>query len=510
MIALELRFLAGRYHATPWGAHVNEGLVEWPPSPWRVLRTLLAMGHTRFGWTVVPDVGRRLFDRLASVLPEVQLPPARAAHTRHYMPLFKEKTTKVLDTFAHVGAEAMSFAWDVDLAADERALLEALAGVVPYLGRAESWVECTVADKPASHGRSCLASESCPRPGFERVELLAPMSPAALSEWRTAAVAEEVRSTLDRLVAKAAAASKKPPKTVPAKEVERIEQLFPVDLVAALSVETPVLRAQGWTQPPGSRWVSYWRPEDALRAPVRSHPVRRGIPAPTTALFALSSDTQHGEVQPLFAEALPRLERLHRALVDLSDGAPVFTGKTAGAPLLGHRHASLIPLSLDRRAERLDHVLLHAEMGLDEAARRAVSQLKATYGRDLPKLFVTLVGVGAPVDFDALVPQVRSATRWISCTPFVPPRHPKPIGRNSVTGQVEAELASRGLPSPTSIEIVDSGPRFRRFQRARRAAGRAPPVSMGLAVRLTFAEPVRGPISLGYASHFGLGSFVPE
>ena len=42
MIALSVRFIAGRYHATPWGHHVNEGLIEWPPSPWRILRALLA------------------------------------------------------------------------------------------------------------------------------------------------------------------------------------------------------------------------------------------------------------------------------------------------------------------------------------------------------------------------------------------------------------------------------------------------------------------------------------
>ena len=42
MIAIRLRFLTGRFHATPWGHHVNEGVVEWPPSPWRLLRALVA------------------------------------------------------------------------------------------------------------------------------------------------------------------------------------------------------------------------------------------------------------------------------------------------------------------------------------------------------------------------------------------------------------------------------------------------------------------------------------
>ena len=33
MTTIELTFPAGRYHATPWGRHVNEGAVEWPLLP---------------------------------------------------------------------------------------------------------------------------------------------------------------------------------------------------------------------------------------------------------------------------------------------------------------------------------------------------------------------------------------------------------------------------------------------------------------------------------------------
>ena len=32
----------------------------------------------------------------------------------------------------------------------------------------------------------------------------------------------------------------------------------------------------------------------------------------------------------------------------------------------------------------------------------------------------------------------------------------------------------------------------------------------GAAFRLTFAEPVRGPLALGFGAHFGLGLFVPQ
>ena len=91
MVNLVFRFPGGRYHATPWGNHVNEGLVEWPPSPWRIVRALLATGFSKLGWREPPPEARSLVDALASALPEYRLPDAVAGHTRHFMPTNSKK-----------------------------------------------------------------------------------------------------------------------------------------------------------------------------------------------------------------------------------------------------------------------------------------------------------------------------------------------------------------------------------------------------------------------------------
>ena len=85
---LALRFPAGRYHATPWGQQVNEGAIEWPPSPWRLLRALLATWHHKAKHEVSEETINLLMERLAETLPEYQLPSATTTtgHTRHYMP----------------------------------------------------------------------------------------------------------------------------------------------------------------------------------------------------------------------------------------------------------------------------------------------------------------------------------------------------------------------------------------------------------------------------------------
>ncbi len=148
MIVLELRFLAGRYHATPWGRHVNEGAVEWPPSPWRIVRALIATWYlkARRDEEISEHTIRALADALLSQPPVFRLPRATTAHTRHYMPINKGKmTTKVFDTFVQLSErDAIFVAWDVVLPPQQLAALQTLAGRLGYFGRAESLVEARV------------------------------------------------------------------------------------------------------------------------------------------------------------------------------------------------------------------------------------------------------------------------------------------------------------------------------------------------------------------------------
>lgn len=78
--------------------------------------------------------------------------------------------------------------------------------------------------------------------------------------------------------------------------------------------------------------------------------------------------------------------------------------------------------------------------------------------------------------------------------------------------QVIVELSGGGLPEPTEVRAIDPYAdvqqlRMRQFIRSRRQ-GRAAPVDLGFSLSIRFAEPVRGPICLGYGCHFGLGLFA--
>lgn len=148
-VTLALRFPLGRYHATPWSRAVNEGEVEWPPSPWRLLRALVATWHLR--WPELPAVE---FDAALSqfigVLPRYSTPAVNPGHTRHYMPDLADRsgsrsTDLVLDPFLWVSDDQpLLVQWEVDLDKGQRSVLVKLCELMPYLGRAESQVQAEV------------------------------------------------------------------------------------------------------------------------------------------------------------------------------------------------------------------------------------------------------------------------------------------------------------------------------------------------------------------------------
>src|SRR5690349_12317825 len=106
MVGLAVTFDLGRVHATPWGTHVNEAVIEWPPSPWRIMRALLAASYTHAELLAERETLRRALTTLASAAPpEYVLPATIPAHTRHYYPLpawsptASDKTSLVVDAF---------------------------------------------------------------------------------------------------------------------------------------------------------------------------------------------------------------------------------------------------------------------------------------------------------------------------------------------------------------------------------------------------------------------------
>jgi len=510
-LSLIFRFVVGRYHATPYGHHVNEGLIEWPPSPWRLLRALVSVGYTHGHWdhTGPTCTGRSVIYKLASDLPRYRLPHANSAHSRHYMPIGTldargtECAMLVFDTWARIDGE-LAMIWDgVDIDETEMPLLTSLVESLNYLGRSESWVIGRVAapSEPVLDS-NCQAEQPGKNPsaGWEQVSLLSPVSASDYAAWRE-------------------------------RELEhRAAEHYPADLLECLQADTSWMRRHGWNQPPGSRRVSYWRPPDAI-AVVRHMAQRTALPRPQSAiLLSLTHASHNDHVLPDVTRTLPQAELLHSKLVGTAAqmGTPpsVLTGcdKHRNPLRNSHMHAHINPLDLDGDG-RLDHVLIWTAAGLGAdalAAIRAVRSMPAKNSLDPLRLAPVMVGdlcdlnrLPAPYGTHASKLMAESAA-WQSLTPLVLPRHIKARGRNTLVGQIKAELASRGLPEPTEIKVLRQIPtvtdgnryqeRFRHFVMSRRN-GPPPPAAQGFAVRLFFDRKIAGPVAIGYGSHYGLGLF---
>ena len=346
------------------------------------------------------------------------------------------------------------------------------------------------------------------------------MAATAYAAWRAVAVNRaRVEAALDQTEAHLTRAQQR--------KVAEIQSVYPADLVACLQVDTAWLKSLGWNQPPGSQRALYWRPKTSLDAtPLQ---LRRSIHAASVNCFLLSLATasRNTRALPVVARTLPQGELLHAAVIShaarLGGHSPMLTGcDSDGQPLrLAHRHAHLLHLDLDKDGH-LDHVLVWAPMGLDAHAQAALRAVRRTFTKGgAGPLQLALTAMGSLKEMAALAPvlghQLASvvspsgARMWRSITPFVPPRHLKKTGRNSLDGQVAAELGSRGLPPPTTTSILSPAEgtdarRIRHFVRGRRR-GPAPAVDMGLVLELVFSEPVSGPVALGYGSHLGLGLF---
>lgn len=513
MIQFEFRFPAGRWHATAWGTHVNEGVPEWPPSPWRICRALYATWFHKHQTSIPRGVMDTLIEALIEApLPRFQLPVAVAAHTRHYMPSIegkKESKTKIFDTFVQFSkaddSNRLGVQWKVNLTPEQKEVLGQLLSSMSYFGRAESLVEACLLPEDAPK----FTVNSMPLYGgedsddtVESTRLPAPLPQREYSLWKNEVLAQTGN-----------------------KGGKKKKIVLPDHVRECLLIDTEEWKSRQWSQAPGSRWVVYRRPARSFRIRPSSHRTSANENLPTLARFAIA-----GDVPPDITQALSLGNRLHRALVKWSEGSPAFTGCDENEkPLTGHRHAFYLSEPSSSRGE-IRTINIYAPMGFGPREREALEQLRSVWDYDSRRLKIALVSLGQPA------PQKKSETSqlfstsaiWTSITPFVPTRHPKTTKSGTPKcdehglqiGSPEHDLLRLlalqhpDLPRP-EIESIPGPDLPRRlvwldYQRQRRNGKGTLSDIRGHGFRLTFPEPVTGPIALGYSCHYGLGLFVPS
>lgn len=504
MVSIALRFLAGRFHATPWGRHVNEGIPEWPPSPWRLLRALVA-SWMRTGSPSDQDEGTvlHLLQLLASQRPVFYLPPASLGHTRHYMPWYKkgpDDRTLIFDTFVVVDKDSETCViWpDVELEPREAQRLDQLLRGMTYLGRAESWCDARLVREPIPESNCFPVDEASHDVNAESVRVLTAM-----------------------------------PGT-------------PEDVLNALLVETETMRSrERQLEPAGSAWTSYARLQNALVAKPTPRPRPQSArPTPVAVRFALDRTPlpRIHDTLLLGERARETVLRHYRWKYD-GEASVALSGRKGSQKVQGHQHAFYLPTDEDRDG-RIDHLTIFAPMGFGERERTVLGNLQfipwgergSSSGEALDesaRIRLLLLGFLDEGHLAAYPSVFGPARVWRSRTPMVLTRHPKRYrdgrpklneegrGIDGPEEQVRREWALRREVNPSLPELIRVDPverlrygdgrqvRWLAFRR-RLERGRGRSMGMTFGFQLEFDKPVKNyPIALGYGSHHGLGQFEP-
>lgn len=328
---LRITLLSGRYGATPWGRSEYEGHVEYPPSPWRLLRAVLHGGFALSGTPgQLPEGLAEVVHLLGQQPPRYHLPYGeygqirgfRAAYgCEHIPPLRTKGPTKYntkgpkprpfIDSYLQLGASsALHTCWPVDLTAEQERLLSACLAGLGYLGRAEYPAIWQVV--PTMPEANCL-----PDP----------------------------EGSLSVLCCTAAGS------------------------IEGLLTNPQEARKAGLPAPTGQQWLRY-----------RYRPVRpmglaggAGTRQANRALFALLPPF------PLPATAgMAWTDRLHRALLQRAPTSPLFSGLAAGQPLAEDQRAWYRWEAADGNLTLLD-VLSPQPFG--DAEVEALRSLQRLYGR---------------------------------------------------------------------------------------------------------------------------------
>jgi CRISPR-associated protein Csb2 len=466
MTTIELKFPAQRFHATPWGRHVNEGAVEWPPSPYRLVRALYDSWKRKHA--EVPDAAiEGLLRALAVEAPSYRLPLASASHTRSYLntnTLDPTEKSLIFDAFVAMSpGAALYVTWpNVELTAAQGELLGRLLGSLNYIGRSESWIEARLYDGAIDVGIRC---EPVTESG-ECGDLVPVACPVPANVY----------------------AEKKP-------------------WLDALAYSTAEFQKDRRSLPPAMRTVPYVRPANAILTRVPKPPHRHmGVQAVILSLHATVLPLVTATVE-VAEQVRVRLMGIHKMLVgDPQQVSPRFSGKTPeGQPLRDHRHAFILPLGNGRG--RIDRVLLYTRdtEGFVSDEVKAILRMRELYGRTAEDPIRVMAIQRATTGIEIR----KSTTNVVSTTPFCSGRHwRKGRGEYSdfLAGEIRRECRNHEIREPRSITMVGSGGLFEwvEFRRNRKDDEPRP----GYGFRLEFDEPVPAPFSLGYGCHYGLGQFA--
>jgi len=222
-----------------------------------------------------------------------------------------------------------------------------------------------------------------------------------------------------------------------------------------------------------------------------------------------------GDVRPPIQDTLKIGDRIRTACMSRygrknhGRNAPMFSGKDDdGRILKNHQHAFYLP-TYETQDREIDHITVIAPGGFNTAELEALFSLKQL--RKYNDIVVNLLFQGCgTTDIFSDITILKKSSRWISSTPLILTRHTKYKGSgpnkrivDTITDQIKNEIKNNYGETYKVTDVITrdssrmNNTRLRSddFFRWRRHGS----VGDGrtLNIQLEFANPVRGPITIG-------------
>ncbi len=477
MIAFKITLLSGRYHSTPWGRNVNEGIPEFPPSPYRIARAIIdSWLRKRPSWDI--STLETIIEKLSENLPVFSTPRFSEGVILSFMSQnLKDSTQKQLiyDGFISTNPEDPIYViWkDVEFTETEVQKLEEILSLINYLGRSDSWVKIeTLKDLKEFGGRinvEPLQDLNYFDDNKEKVKVAVPIAK---------------------------------------KDYKYMEKAEWFD---ALMLTTSDTIYRGISSPYALKFTYYLIEKPEIKED-KSNKSLAGRLKVKNFLYSIDS-----KVPPMATDSLIIAERIHKKIngiygkmsnkarsVNLSGINP------DGSISKGHRHIFILPLDLNNNG-RISHILIRNKEYFTQTELLALDHTRSIWqsnGRPDIKLIPEEWGE------DHEISVIQKSKRFKSVTPVVLTRHYRK-GRGDYYGwlgnELIHELANHGLPKPISFKLLDKSSKnghsyyWLDFKRNRKDD----PVNLGYGFEVVFEDYLLGPFSIGYGAHFGLGTFMP-
>jgi CRISPR-associated protein Csb2 len=535
MLTIQIKLPWERYHAHPWGQ--NPGRVaeaEWPPSPWRLLRSLSSAWFRAKAGQPALDELRTLLETLAKELPQIGVGKVAFAKTVHYQPNFKHPSSNAaLATYGKTRHENLFaataapfyFRWqNTTLDAAQIALLETLLVNVSYFGRADSIceaaivVESEISNEETGWCEPCLDANGRPRRRIAQncrdVFCPNPSDFKASDLWLLRANCGEEANTPAHLV----------------------NQMLGADMKVDGGIPVSYVMPAGWPQK--------WEIRTALRGKTN---LKRSAPSEGEKVAHHLRFSLQCRVPVVAKFTVPLAEMFQGAAIwhlkkVFGDKAssPAISGKTeSGEKTTGHRHAFYLPLCRDASQPGIITDLhVWCPMGFTKAEMdifQRVRQIRWGNGRFPINPILVAAGKQPP-------PEILGGTGrvWASVTPFVPPLHfyrgvknkPECKANALPEKQLFDNLRKAGIEKTVLIErmMLPGNTEQCRWDIVRAAENDVMEGALaakvhkngsdgsfgkkerriGFFMRLTFDESISLPFpAFGHSSHFGLGLFLP-